>query len=56
MAARNGRMLSSEVEDIVRKNNERLYQKKVQRLRREEKLQKEIAKTEAQLEKLKASS
>ena len=48
------RMFAHEVEAICAKRNERLFQEKAKRLAREERLQKEIAKTEAQLEKLKA--
>ena len=48
------RMFSHEVADIVAKRNERLFAEKAKRLARQERLQKEIEKTEAQLEKLKA--
>ena len=53
--AKNGRMLSSEVDDIIAKQKQRMDLKRAQKARREEKLAKEIAKTEAQLNKLKAS-
>ena len=50
------RLFAHEVEAIVAKRNERLFAQKAKRLAREEKIAKEIAKTEAQLEKLKAST
>mgnify|MGYP003339840198 CR=1 FL=1 len=53
--AKNGRMLSHEIDNVIAKQKQRLDLKKAQKLRREEKLKKEIAKTEAQLNKLKAS-
>ena len=54
MATKSGRMFSNEVNDIIAKQHERLALKKAQKLRREEKLAKEIERTEKQIEKLKA--
>ena len=50
------RMFAHEVADIVAKRNERLFQEKAKKLARQEKIEKEIAKTEEALAKLKASS
>ena len=55
MAKQRTRLFSHEVADIVAKRNERLFKQKTDRLKRQERLEREIAKTEAQLEKLKAS-
>ena len=55
MANKRTRLFSHEVQAIVDKRNERLFKQKADRLKREEKLQKEIAKTEEALEKLKAN-
>ena len=49
------RLFAHEVDAIVAKRNERLFAQKAKRLAREEKLAREIAKTEAQLEKLKSN-
>ena len=53
--AKNGRMLSHEIDNVIAKQKERLDLKRAQKARREEKLAKEIERTAKQLEKLKAS-
>ena len=50
------RLFSHEVDHIIAKQKERLDLKKAQQLRRQEKLQKEIEKTEKALEKAKATN
>lgn len=53
MAKKKQRLLASEIAEICRKRNERLEKKELQRLKRQAKLEKQIAETEATIAKLK---